>query len=772
MGIDLKECLAHIDPSTLGYKEWCDVGMALKHEGHSPEDWEKWSSRDPGRYHPGECRKKWETFRNETGTIVTGGTIVRMAMERGFVPVHGGNGEPLDWDEAITYSGGGAKSGRIVDGNWLESKEVPVPGDAEWNPGDDLIRYLETLFQPAEYVGYVMESIEKDGRYVPANKGVYVRTAGELIDGIKKSPDIGMTFGDYNQVCGAWIRFNPLDGKGVRNANVSSYRYALIESDNIPIEKQNALVRELELPVAALVHSGRKSLHAIVHIDAKDYTEYRNRVDYLYKACEKNGFQLDKQNRNPSRLSRMPGVMRSGNKQFLVDVNIGKKNYQEWLEWYEEQDDDLPGFENLGDVWEDMPPLAPPLIDGLLRQGHKMLISGPSKAGKSFAQIEMAIAIAEGMRWMGWPCTMGKVVYVNFELDRPSCLHRFLDVYHALGIRAERRQNIEIWNLRGQSMQLDKLAPKLIRRARKVHPLAIILDPIYKTLTGDENSAEQMAVFCNQFDRVCSEVGCSVIYCHHHSKGAQGGKKAMDRASGSGVFSRDPDALLDLIELPMKDSHYDHLEAKAACKAIIGYLDRELPVGWRNDLGPDDFLSKHQLMEYCRGGKLSAEQLAAVESEAGEAERHASHMTAWRIECTLREFEKPDDRNVYFSWPVHLPDESGALKDIRPEVEIGGRTVQPRDKSDGSAKERKAKEERQAIINAYTIIAGEKEPDDDGMVRVTVQDFVDESEEHFGKEIKRASMYKKLRKFGDFVIEGSVVVPAENAGKNSCGNCE
>lgn len=760
MNIDMRECLKHIDPSTLGYKEWCDVGMALKHEGYSPEDWEKWSAGDPGRYHPGECRKKWETFREETGTIVTGGTLVKMARERGFVPSGGGSGDPLAWDEAITHSGRAADgNGRIVDGNWLESREVAFPSDTDWDPRADLVRYLEALFQPAEYVGYVTESVEKDGRYIPASRGVYVRTAGELVEGLKRSPDIGMTFGDYNQVCGAWIRFNPLDGKGVRNANVTSFRYALIESDDLPIEKQNELVRELELPVAALVHSGGKSLHAIVRIDAKDYTEYRNRVDYLYKACEKNGLVLDKQNRNPSRLSRMPGAMRAGKKQFLVDVNIGKKTWQEWLEWYEEQDDDLPNFENLGEVWDSMPPLAPPLIDGLLRQGHKMLISGPSKAGKSFAQIEMAIAIAEGIRWMGWPCTGGKVVYVNFELDRPSCLHRFADVYRAMGIRAEHRGNIDIWNLRGQSMQLDKLAPKLIRRARKANPIAIILDPIYKTLTGDENSAEQMAIFCNQFDRVCSEVGCSVIYCHHHSKGAQGGKKAMDRASGSGVFARDPDALLDFIELPLKDSHYDYLKTKAACKAIIEFLDDILNNGWRGDLGSDDFLSKAILMDYART-RLTDALLYQLGQAVEQAEKHAEHITAWRIECTLREYEKPDDRNVYFSWPVHLPDDSGALKDIRPEIEVGGRIVQPRDKSDGSKKEAKAKEERQEIIDAYTLIAADKEPDEDGMVRVTVQDFVDESEEYFGKKFKRASIYKKLRKYGDFSIEDSVVIPA------------
>ena len=69
----------------------------------------------------------------------------------------------------------------------------------------------------------------------------------------------------------------------------------------------------------------------------------------------------------------------------------------------------------------------------------------------------------------------------------------------------------------------------------------------------DENSADQMANFCNQFDKVCTELKVATIYCHHHSKGSQGGKKSMDRASGSGVFARDPDAMLDMIELELSE---------------------------------------------------------------------------------------------------------------------------------------------------------------------------------------------------------------------------
>lgn len=356
------------------------------------------------------------------------------------------------------------------------------------------------------------------------NGGHWDRTAGALITGLKSCKgDTGAVFGDYDTRCGMWVRFNPMDGKGAKNENVADYRYALLESDRLEIGKQIDIIKKLELPVAALVHSGNKSVHAIVRIDAPDYDEYRKRVDFLYKVAQKNGFVVDNANRNPSRLSRMPGCWRNGRKQWLIGTNLGKANWEEWQEWFETVNDDLPDQESLASVWDFLPELAPPLIDGVLRQGHKMIISGPSKAGKSFLLIELAISIAEGLDWVGrLRCAQGRILYVNLELDRASCFHRFRDVYAAMQIPAAHIGNIDIWNLRGKSLPMDKLAPKLIRRARDKGYLAVIIDPIYKVITGDENSAEQMAHFCNQFDKICAELSCATIYCHHHSKGAQG----------------------------------------------------------------------------------------------------------------------------------------------------------------------------------------------------------------------------------------------------------
>ena len=43
---DLLEILNNIDPSLLDYQEWCNVGMALKYEGYTANDWGYWSQRD------------------------------------------------------------------------------------------------------------------------------------------------------------------------------------------------------------------------------------------------------------------------------------------------------------------------------------------------------------------------------------------------------------------------------------------------------------------------------------------------------------------------------------------------------------------------------------------------------------------------------------------------------------------------------------------------------------------------------------------------------
>lgn len=700
LGEDLDGILAALPASSLDYQEWVGVGMALKAEGYGCEVWDAWSAADAARYHAGECERKWRSFGDGGEGRVNGGTIVQMALERGYEPPGWGDDEAFGWDltEADPWDGPGTPGGRewrttrpqqqgqakpaniVVDPTWLEGEELREPEGDAWHPADQLTRYLSALFDPEDIVGYVTAAFERDGRWTPAGKGDCTRTAGEIIQQLAKyGDDLSYTLGQPNAEAGAWIRFNPLDGQGVRNDNVAEFRYALVESDEMAPGRQMAIMRALELPIAAVVHSGNKSVHAIVRVDAKDYDEYRKRVDFLYRTCADNGLKLDTQNKNPSRLSRMPGVERAGRKQWLVAESMGRASWKDWREWLDEQNDDLPDPETLDRTWDDMPELAPPLIEGVLRQGHKMLLAGPSKAGKSFALIALTVAIAEGLEWFGWRCAQGRVMYVNLELDRASCLHRFRDVYAAMGARPDNLANVAVWNLRGKSKPMDQLAPALIRRAAKERPIAVIIDPIYKVITGDENSADQMAAFCNQFDKVADGLGCAVIYCHHHSKGAQGGKRSMDRASGSGVFARDPDALLDMLELHVSDELRDQLEARAVGQQAAGFMDANaarLGAGWRAEVPEDDLAAG--------GDKLMAACRSIVQARAPEwtkayldgilaARGRAKAMSAWRVEGTLREFPRFEPVDLLFDYPMHAVDRTGLLADASPEGEEMGR---------------------------------------------------------------------------------------------------
>ena len=240
------------------------------------------------------------------------------------------------------------------------------------------------------------------------------------------------------------------------------------------------------------------------------------------------------------------------------------------------------------------------------------------------------------MAWVA--CAKGRVLYVNLELDRASCLHRFKDVYCAMQIPPINLKSIDIWNLRGETEPMDKLAPKLIRRAKKQNYIAVIIDPIYKVITGDENSADQMAHFCNQFDKVCTQLGCAVIYCHHHSKGSQGGKRSMDRASGSGVFARDPDALIDMTELELTDDILKQEKDKAACAECIEAL-RQCAPQVLSDASPDELLSRRAVLQLCKDN-FSHEQYECLQGDLVRSDARAVQVTAWRLDGTLREFPK------------------------------------------------------------------------------------------------------------------------------------
>jgi RecA-family ATPase len=188
----------------------------------------------------------------------------------------------------------------------------------------------------------------------------------------------------------------------------------------------------------------------------------------------------------------------------------------------------------------------PDLIGGLLSVRSKMMVAGPSKARKSWTLLDLALSIASGASWMGLPCTQGKVIFIDGELHREQILTRLMTVSESRLLPEDTwSDNLMIWPMRGQMREVTELMHALMDTLLEERPLAIILDPIYKLLGDrDENAAGEINGLLNELEQVARTVGCCILYSHHFAKGDAGEKSPIDRASGSGVWARDPDAMV------------------------------------------------------------------------------------------------------------------------------------------------------------------------------------------------------------------------------------
>lgn len=178
----------------------------------------------------------------------------------------------------------------------------PIKPSEDWTQDGCLL--VQHLFKPGEIVNFVKKftiatlasGVEKCN---PIGYGESVER-NELLD----LWSLGMPASD----CGGWMRMNPMDGQGVKDANVTSYRHILLEFDNIPLDLQICLFARIPLPISCVMTSGGKSVHAWVRSDSADSNCYKDDVSMLLKMLAR--FGLDDNNTNPSRLSRLPGVLR------------------------------------------------------------------------------------------------------------------------------------------------------------------------------------------------------------------------------------------------------------------------------------------------------------------------------------------------------------------------------------------------------------------------------------------------------------------------------
>lgn len=399
---------------------------------------------------------------------------------------------------------------------------------------DDFIQALQAAFLPDELVA-VCDARWQEDRWVPDAAMIKSRTQWEKHHA-KRPIDLICSTGG-----GAYIGINPISTLqgGRKNDNIHAYRHVLAEFDDGDPDEQRRVLETSGLPITLIVTSGKRSIHGWIRVDAANKQEWDERRDQIFAQLK-----CDPKNNDPARVSRCPGVLREVDGvrvlQALLATQIGPG---EWPE-----PNPLPKLLNVKTLRQTVAfgDGLPDLITGLLSVRSKMMVAGPSKARKSWTLLDLALSIASGAPWLGLPCAQGKVIFIDGELHREQILDRLMTVSESRLLPEDVwSDNLMIWPMRGQMREVSELMHALMDTLLEQRPMAIILDPIYKLLGDrDENAAGEINSLLNELEQVARNVGCCILYSHHFAKGDSSEKSPIDRASGSGVWARDPDAMV------------------------------------------------------------------------------------------------------------------------------------------------------------------------------------------------------------------------------------
>ncbi len=386
---------------------------------------------------------------------------------------------------------------------------VPEPIDGGF------LRLLDACFQDDELVSIAPAREDDDGEWVPT-RGVTL-TAAQWKERVLRKGGIDKCFSTRR---GLWARMNPMCKDGCRNEDVAAYRHVLVEFDRdaagnpIPKADQYRAIIESGLPVSALIDSGNKSLHAWVRVDARDEEEYRRRVDAIWKLFESKN--LDRQNRNPSRLSRCPDGWRTVEgepvQQRLLATGLGAESWDSWQQGRSKAEP--PPFIDLRPFIENgCQPERPGIADvGLgacmLYAGRLNEIHGEPGTGKSNVAIAMCIA----------ELNAGHLVLFIDPEDTPAGFTR-----RALQFGADPAQ------LADRCCYLHNPTPEELgvtqRWAKENRPALVVLDGLAESMAAEglveDKAPDVLKFFRERLRPFAEQSGAAVLVSDHVAKSSE-----------------------------------------------------------------------------------------------------------------------------------------------------------------------------------------------------------------------------------------------------------
>ncbi len=276
-----------------------------------------------------------------------------------------------------------------------------------------------------------------------------------------------------------------------------------------------------------------------------------------------------------------------------VEPEIDRQTLLEMAtEWHRKQTVSPSKGWTLDDIMEGPRPARRPyVINGLLRVGETGQINAPSKAGKSWLVLQIALSAAAGRPDFGATSQEPvDIILFDSELHKEELQYRMMKSIKGLGLAGKVIGNVTVHNLRGKLGASFERVKDVLSQTEINRPTVCILDALYRFMPKgiSENDNSKVTEVFNELDEIAIKHGVAFLNIHHSSKGNQSEKSSLDTGSGAGAFARAPDTIVAIRE-HAEDNHYviDITRRSDASPPSMVYR-REFPLWVQcNDKNPD-----------------------------------------------------------------------------------------------------------------------------------------------------------------------------------------
>jgi len=180
-------------------------------------------------------------------------------------------------------------------------------------------------------------------------------------------------------------------------------------------------------------------------------------------------------------------------------------------------------------------PLEPNLWGaGLLQRKSVMLLSAFAKSYKTMFALNLAISLAAGKDFLFAINEPVRVLYLQAEVSMRSMQER---IKYMLREVVPKPGFLVIANWRGEKLTTRRGYESVLRLLHRYSPAVVVVDPLYKVHTYDENKAQEINKLLAVFDRLIERHGISLILVHHHGKRREtAGKLSPEMVRGSSAI--------------------------------------------------------------------------------------------------------------------------------------------------------------------------------------------------------------------------------------------